>query len=165
MVSNGWRQTGRATGPRLTGPPEHIPAASRPWWFTEHMRLGWVQIFAGVGGLIFPAYLFVAGIRAARTALTPILAVALLGAGLYALAQSRFLTEIETVGDEVRLAASVITIVGIVAIVAFLAGMTICLTVVFLLLWPLILTQVGQMATRLVGFLVNTLRSLFSRNE
>jgi hypothetical protein len=129
------------------------------------MRLGWVQLFAGVGGVIFPAYLFVTGIRAARTALTPIVAVALLGAGLYALAQSRFLTEIDTASDEVRLAASVITIVGIIATVALLAGVTICLSVVFLLLWPLILTQVGQMATRFVGFLVNTFRSLFSRNE
>ena len=124
-----------------------------------------MQMFAAVGGLLLPAFVFVQGIRAATTPVTPILAVALLAAGAYVLTQTRFLTDIETAGDGLRLGAGGITIVGIVAIAVFLASVAGCLVVIFLFLWPVILTRVGQAAAGLVRFLVNTGRSLFRHDE
>jgi hypothetical protein len=129
------------------------------------MRLGWVQLLAGVGGVILPVFVLVRGIRSARTPLTPILAAVLLGVGVYVLAQTRFLTEIETAGDGLRLAAGGITIVGIVATTLFLAAVVGCVVVLFLFLWPVVLTRVGQAVGGLIRFLVNTFRSLFRRSE
>lgn len=111
----------------------------RPWWAFEMMRPQLVQFCGVIGGIITPMLVFVMGvlILAADTstageaaakvgASLAVMASAacLFAVGVYALTETNGLDEsrVETAGDEVRVAASIVTVIGGLALLGSFLG-------------------------------------------
>lgn len=101
---------------------------SRPWWVTNRTSPGWAMFFGIVGAYFTPVSLFLGAVSAllsvssepAMTALAPlliILSLGLLAGGHWAFWGTRGFREIETASDELRLGASIVTVIG--ALVVF----------------------------------------------
>lgn len=146
-------QAARQERPRL-GPGdiqvvEILEREPRSWWAFEMMRPGYAQVLAVVGGIITPMSTFVIGVLllfaetstpselAAKVGMSlalVALAVCLFAVGVYAVTETNWLNEVETAGDGPRVAASIVTVIGgievlasffwiIIVIVAFLVAL------------------------------------------
>ena len=144
---------GRYLGPGSGASSDDMPREPRPWWFTEHMKLGLVQLFAAVGGLLSPIIILINVGSFRRRPMLPILALGLLGVGLYALVQTRGLREIETARDGPRFAAGIITLAGMLATSLFLLLLVVIMGILFLLVWPWVARHTWGLLTAAVRFL------------
>jgi hypothetical protein len=153
-----WQQAVTGTPGRYLapGPTKRIKVVSReprPWWFTERMSPGWIQLFAAIGGVIGLAIVLIPAaytlLMAIGYAFVPawVMAVFLLYFSLWLLAAACCLfvmglyvfyatgcfneEAIETASDEVRSMAGMMVGAGIAAV-----GLCfIWLVVAILVLW------------------------------
>ena len=165
MSIDGRGGTGSHLGP---GPRTMMGGARREprsWWFTDHMRLGLVQFFAAVGGGILPIYILIQAAPPARRPWPAVLALILLGLGVYSFVQTRFLTEVAIAGDEARLAAGTVTVAGILVTLLVLIFVAAIAVILFFLLWPLMLTHARDLLAGLVRVLFRAVRRMFGGND